>query len=99
MINAIKNMNYEQGRFSGFWEACGDREPYAEEYVTEMQSYARAYGIPFKEQPEENYAEEEWEWLTKCGREYGLEDFAFGLKVKTEEKIFELIQKELEEIR
>ena len=95
MIRELADMNYKQGMHSGKWETGYDKETTAEEYLSQMQSYASYHGIPFSYNLEDNFKDkEEYEDLMEDGVEYAMDEEGARLKSLVEVKIIKEIFKE-----
>ena len=93
LTHDLAALNYEEGRFSGKWETMNYREKMAMEWLETAREYAAEYGIPFKENLEECFKDnEEYNDLMKWGVEYPMEAEARRLKKAVEDKIISLIK-------
>lgn len=96
MIRELADLNYKQGMHSGKWETGDDKETTAEEYLSQMQSYASYHGIPFSYKLEDNFKDKgEYDDLLNYGVEYAMDDEGARLKSLVEEKIINEIFEEL----
>lgn len=92
LLKDLAEINYIVGRHSGAWETLCDREAFALECLEEMMKYAKAYGVPFKENIKDNFFESDWQDHMKFGIEYAYDELLFELKEKTQEQIIMLIE-------
>lgn len=87
LLNELANLNYDQGRFSGKWSVCQDKEELSEQYLEKMQNYADAFEIPYNKKLKNNFPHDEWEEYQDYGIEYAREELAHNLKCKVQNQI------------
>ena len=87
LLRNLQDINYEQGRFSGKWSVCQDKEELSLQYLEKMQDYADTYNIPYNKTLKHNFSKEEWEEYEDYGIEYAREELGYHLKEKVENQI------------
>ena len=98
LINELIDLNYKQGRHSGKWDYCEDKETIGDEYLDEMFPFARAYNIPFNYELKANFDKDTWKHYTeKEGIGYAMDELGYRLKNEVQKRIIEKIGEILDE--
>lgn len=96
LIRELANLNYIEGRHSGKWDYCEDKETVGDEYLEEIFPFAREYGVPFDYDLKNNFEEEEWKEYGKMNIGYAMDYLGHELKESIEERIISKIFEKLE---
>lgn len=96
LIRELANLNYIEGRHSGKWEYCEDKEIVGDEYLEEMFPFAKAYGVPFDYELENNFDEEEWDEYLNEGIGYAMDALGHSIKETVEDKLISRILSKIE---
>ena len=96
MIRELANLNYIEGRHSGKWDCCEDKESIGDEYLDEIFPFAREYGIPFEYELKDNFDEESWEEFRKVNVGYAMDELGHDLKELVQKRIIDMIVEEID---
>lgn len=96
LIRELIELSYLDGKHSGKWECCEDKESVGDEYIGDMIPFALSHNIPFDYDLEKNFDKDTWEDYLKFGLGYAMEEHGHNLKELVEEKIISMISDELD---
>jgi hypothetical protein len=92
LIEQLKDIAYNMGRYSGKWVNCNNRLALAEDMLEYMEDKAKNYGIEIKTDLKDYFVDdEEYNELVGFGMEYVYDDLIYRLYNTITEKIMEML--------